>query len=157
MALPSIQDLERWVTPRVARCYWDRDLNCTPTSLLILAEAFEVELTDQVLAAAIGMHGAGRYGAQCGLVEGGLLFTGILGRNLGLADSDIESICHRFAGTFEEKFSSLRCSRLRPGGFRADDPPHLCETLTIQAIAHSIDFLARTMGQTPRPREQDGR
>ncbi len=157
MALPPIQDLERWVTPRVARCYWNRDLNCTPTSLLILAEAFGVELVDQVLAAAIGMHGAGRYGAQCGLVEGGLLFTGILGRKLGLADSDIEPICHRFAASFEKIFSSLRCSDLRPGGFRADDPPHLCEPLTIRAIAHSIDFLARSMGQTPRLGELDRR
>ncbi|WP_456387409.1 C-GCAxxG-C-C family (seleno)protein [Desulfolithobacter sp.] len=155
MLLPPIKDIERWVSPRVARCYWDRDLNCTPTSLLILAEAFEVELADQVLAAAIGMHGAGRYGAQCGLVEGGLLFAGILGRKQGLTNRDIALTCHRFAETFEKKFSSLRCARLRPGGFRANDPPHLCEPLTVRAIAHCIDFLARTIGRTPRLVEPD--
>jgi len=31
----------------------------------------------QLLDAAVGMHGAGKYGAQCGLVEGSLMFIGL--------------------------------------------------------------------------------
>ena len=33
-----------------------------------------------MLDAALGMHGAGKYGAQCGLAEGTLIFLGTFGR-----------------------------------------------------------------------------
>ena len=65
---------------RVHDYYWKDDINCAKTTLKILAEIFEVPLKDQVLDSATGLHGAGRYDAQCGLVEGALMFTGILGK-----------------------------------------------------------------------------
>jgi hypothetical protein len=57
-----------FVKNRVSRYYWEEDINCATTTLKILSEAFRVDLNEQVLAAATGMHGAGAYGVQCGLV-----------------------------------------------------------------------------------------
>ena len=42
----------------------------------ILSHLFSFPLEEQTLDAAIGMHGAGGLGAQCGLVEGSLMFIG---------------------------------------------------------------------------------
>ena len=54
-----------------------------------------------------------------------------------------------FASEFERNFSSLRCRELRPGGFSPDDPPHLCECLSVKAIQFSYEFLKDRMGRIP--------
>lgn len=135
-----------FVKTRVHRNYWDKDLNCTSTSLLIMAEYFAVELDQQVLDSAIGMHGAGGYRAQCGLVEGTLMFIGIIGRARSIDDNETTSFCRRFAEQFEKRFSSLQCQVLRPGGFNSDDPPHLCEGLTADSIEFSIARIDSWLG-----------
>lgn len=129
------------IKKRVNHYYHEKDLNCATTNLKILAEISGVELSPQVIDSTVGMHGAGKYGAQCGLVEGTLLFIGIYGRAKGMPDNLISERCHKFALIFEEKFRSLRCNVLRPGGFRPDDPPHLCESLTVDATATSAEFV----------------
>lgn len=123
-----------FIERRVRNYYWVENLNCTITVLKVLAETYEVELSQQVLDAALGMHGAGRYGAQCGLVEGTLLFIGIFGRAGNIPDERIVEACRSFAGEFEEQFSSLLCRELRPQGFSPDLPPHLCEKLSCAAL-----------------------
>ncbi|MFP4167405.1 MAG: C-GCAxxG-C-C family protein [Desulfonatronovibrionaceae bacterium] len=133
-------DTQTFIRDRIRSYYWDQDLNCATVSLLILAERFGMELSGQVLDAAAGMHGAGKYGAQCGLVEGPLMFLGLAGRQFGWAENEIETACRGFAAGFEGRFSSLLCAVLRPGGFNDDDPPHLCEDLTRRAVSFSIDF-----------------
>ena len=67
---------------RVHELYWKKDCNCAKTMLLCLCEHFCIPLQEQTLHAATGMHGAGRFRAQCGLVEGALMFIGIAGRSL---------------------------------------------------------------------------
>lgn len=134
------------VRQRIKEYYWNQDLNCATTTLRILAETFDVDLSPQVLDAALGMHGAGEYGAQCGLVEGTLLFIGIIGRARRMPDAAVVLSCRRFAEQFEGRFSSLLCRVLRPEGFRPDNPPHLCEPLTYDAVCFSVAFVAR-MGQ----------
>jgi len=71
------------VQQRVHEYYWRDDANCATTTLKILSETLAVEVCDQVIDAALGMHGAGGYRAQCGLVEGALMFLGIAGRHGG--------------------------------------------------------------------------
>ncbi len=134
-------DTQDFIRKRVHSCYWDREVNCATTSLLLLGERFGVQLSDQVLDAAAGMHGAGGYRAQCGLVEGPLMFLGIVGRQAGIPDKEIEKSCRQFASQFEGRFSSLLCSVLRPGGFNRDDPPHLCEDLTCRTVSFSMEFV----------------
>lgn len=140
-------DTRSFVQTRVKNLYWDKDLNCATTNILILSEKFEIKLSNQVLDSAIGMHGAGKYGAQCGLVEGTLMFLGIIGKFKNIPENEIVSSCKMFAAEFEKKFSSLSCSFLRPEGFSEKNPPHLCEKLTCEAICFSIDFVERFIGR----------
>ena len=136
-----VTTMENFVKERVATYFHVNDHNCVRTDLLILAEYFKIELHEQVLAAAVGMHGAGGYRAQCGLVEGTLLFLGILGAEKGVVEEDIVLTCHDFGQAYEKEFSSLQCRILRPGGFNDDDPPHLCEGLACRSSSFSIHFI----------------
>jgi C_GCAxxG_C_C family probable redox protein len=131
-----------YIKERVHSLYWNDDLNCATTSLLIFSEIFHINLNSQIIAAAIGMPGAGQYGAQCGLVEGGLMFIGIQGKEKGLEHKDIVKKCNNFAKGFEDEFGSLNCRDLRPEGFKSDNPPHLCEEITKKAILFAMKFLS---------------
>lgn len=133
---------DEFVRRRVSKYYWKDDINCATTTLKILSEAFEIQLNRQITDAAIGMHGAGEYGAQCGLVEGALMFLGIFARENNIPDNIVVNSCRDYAKQFKNKFSSLQCSILRPEGFHPDNPPHICESITCQAIEFSIDFIA---------------
>lgn len=135
-------DTSRLVQEGVHKYYWEHDYNCTTTTLLILAEYFGIRIEPQAYDAALGMHGAGEYGAQCGLVEGGLMFLGIAGRKIGIADDAIINACRDFAEEFEDRFGSLLCRVLRPEGFRPENPPHICEDLTCRAIRFDIEFFS---------------
>ncbi|MBT8361674.1 MAG: C_GCAxxG_C_C family protein [Desulfobacterales bacterium] len=130
-----------FVTTRVHHYYHHNDHNCAVTTLKILAEKFAINLHDQVLDAALGMHGAGGLRAQCGLVEGALLFMPIYGKTRNQADEQIVAWCKQFADDFEENFDSLQCRELRPQGFTPDNPPHLCEKLTCRANEFAITFM----------------
>jgi hypothetical protein len=110
--------------------------------MLVLSEVYDVALGDQVLAAAVGMHGAGGYRAQCGLVEGALMFIGVIGQEQGLAEDAIVQACYDYGERFETRFGSLVCRDLRPEGFGPDNPPHLCEPLTRDAISFDIQFVS---------------
>lgn len=135
--------LEQFVGERVAYYYWNVDVNCATTMLLTLAELRGMQLQQQVIDSALGMHGAGCFGAQCGLVEGSLMAIGIFGREKGLPPETIVSACYRFAQQFEQQFGSLLCKELRPQGFRPDNPPHLCEEFTKKAVIFSAEYLNR--------------
>ncbi|WP_320129841.1 C-GCAxxG-C-C family protein [uncultured Sphaerochaeta sp.] len=121
--------------------YWEKDINCARTMLFALGTLFEVPLENQTLQAAIGMHGAGGYRAQCGLVEGALMFLGIFFAQKGQADESISKLCYSYAEEFTQEFSSLECRDLRPNGFQETDAPHVCENLTVKAIAFTRDFI----------------
>ncbi len=133
------------VRERVAQFYWQHDRNCATTTLCVLAELFAIELNKQTIDAAVAMHGAGKYGAQCGLVEGSIMFIGIFGRYHGNGDTSTIDACREFARKFESRFGSLLCKVLRPSGFSKEDPPHMCEQLTCAAIVfaalHVSSFL----------------
>jgi C_GCAxxG_C_C family probable redox protein len=133
-------DYSALIKSRVAQYYWKEDINCATAVLRILSEVFDIELNHQVLAAATGMHGAGEYGAQCGLVEGSVMFLGIFAQHRGCPGSDTVAWSFEFAQAFEERFGSLRCSVLRPEGFAPSNPPHLCEPLTCRAVEFSLAF-----------------
>lgn len=125
----------------VHRYYWDLDINCARTTLYCLGELFNVSLSTQTINSAIGLHGAGGYRAQCGLVEGTLMFIGIYFSPKGKNDLEIADICYEFAGEFSKKFASLSCFDLRPNGFSESDPPHACEKITVEAIRFTYEFI----------------
>ena len=142
-------DTQALVQQRVHEYYWRDDANCATTTLKILSEKFGVEVCDQVMDAALGMHGAGGYRAQCGLVEGALMFLGIAGRARGIPEEEVVDACKDFVQQFEGRFGSLSCAVLRPEGFRLDLPPHICEGLTCEAISMSAEFVAGFLKQAP--------
>lgn len=129
------------IARRVHELYWNHDFNCARTMLYCLAEAFDLSIHPQLWQAAAGMHGAGGWRAQCGLVEGALLFMGVHYAQSGVQDRDIAQACRTFAAAFTDRFASLTCRDLRPGGFQKSDPPHMCETLTVDAIDFTAGFL----------------
>jgi C_GCAxxG_C_C family probable redox protein len=133
--------LTDFIRMRVHDYFWKADLNCAGTTLMVMAEHFSVDIEQQVLDAASGMHGAGGYRAQCGIVEGSLMFIGILGKCHSISETEISSFCSNFAAHFEQDFGSLSCAILRPTGFRSDDPSHLCEPLTVRAVTFTIPLI----------------
>lgn len=130
-----------YIKERVHQLYWNNDINCARTMLICLSELFEITLEKQTITAAIGLHGAGGFRAQCGLVEGGLMFIGIYYELQGKTEEEIASLCFEYAKAFERKFGSLRCYDLRPNGFTPNDPPHMCEKLTCDAIDFAYHFI----------------
>lgn len=125
----------------VHELYWKYDINCARTMLICLEGLFDTKLEGQVLQSAIGLHGAGGYRAQCGLVEGALMFIGVYLSNKGKSDKEIASVCYEYAHQFTENFGSLKCYDLRPNGFTPNDPPHMCEDLTCRAVAFAYEFI----------------
>ena len=126
---------------RVHDLYWKRNWNCARTMLVCLGETFDTPIAEQTLHAAVGMHGAGKFRAQCGLVEGALMFLGVYYGGRGADQYEVERICNAYAQAFTEKYKSLDCRDLRPGGFKDDDPPHLCAGLTLDAILFTRLFI----------------
>jgi C_GCAxxG_C_C family probable redox protein len=133
------------INEQVHHYYWDENLNCATTVLKILAEIFEINLNSQTIHSVIGMHGAGGFGAQCGLVEGSLLFIGILGKNQGRENEDIVKYCYHFSSEFEKSFGSLTCRDLRSQGFKPDNPPHLCEELTKKVVEFTGHYINKVL------------
>lgn len=130
------------ISCRVHEYYWNQDLSCVITTLKTLSELFSVELDPQVMDAAFGLN-AGRLGSQCGLVEGTLMFIGIYGKIKGVGGEAIKVLGYKFSSSFQQHFDSILCRELRPRGFNADDPPHLCENLTKLAINFSAEFIKK--------------
>lgn len=146
-------DWERFVDDEVHMHYWDHDDTCAVTTLIIASRLFKIPLEPQVGAAALGMWGAGGYRAQCGLVEGALMFIGVLGGRRGLNRSEISRLCKSFAENFAGEFGSLICRELRPQGFSPDNPPHICEDLSKRAIGFTTRYVSDAFGIEPIPPE----
>ena len=66
--------MKEYIKKRVHELYWNDDINCARTTIICLRELFKVSIEPQTLWSAVGLHGAGGYRAQCGLVEGALIF-----------------------------------------------------------------------------------
>ena len=136
------QGISSAISKMVHDLYWTHDVNCARTTLIVLSRLFDHEIHRQTFDSAIGLHGAGGYRAQCGLVEGALMFMSVYAKEkLNLKDTAIAGMCFDFAEKFEKDFSSLSCLVLRPGGFNENDPPHLCEELTNRVIEYSYHYI----------------
>ena len=132
---------EKYIAHTVHHEYYDLDTNCAGVTLKCLSHLFEYEIGPQTFAASLGMHGAGGYRAQCGLVEGGLMFLGLYLSSLGWSRAEIIKACYRYGEAFEKEFGALTCRELRPQGFAEDQPPHMCEGLTNRAVYFAYTFI----------------
>ncbi|MCD7882680.1 MAG: C-GCAxxG-C-C family protein [Lachnospiraceae bacterium] len=132
---------KEYIWNKVHSLYYQYDMNCARTTLTCLSELYNFPVSEDVYTAAIGMHGAGGYRAQCGLIEGALMFIGLYFSAARMSEKKIASICYQYAREFEKAFGSLTCRELRPGGFSKNDSPHLCESITCQAIELAYLFI----------------
>jgi hypothetical protein len=144
-------DWASFIDAEVHRHYWEHDDNCAFTTLSIISNLFYTPLESQVMNSALGLWGAGGHRAQCGLVEGALMYIGILGGQRGLNRDQISSLCRNFARGFEDQFGSLICRELRPEGFWPDNPPHICEDLSKRAIRYTTRFVSDAFQLQPKP------
>ena len=133
--------MKEQIKRRVHELYWNEDINCARTTLICLSELFETDVAQQTIWSAVGLHGAGGYRAQCGLVEGALMFIGIYLHVMGETEDEIVSACYNFASAFDREFGSLRCFELRPTGFSESDPPHMCENLTCNGTEFAYQYI----------------
>ena len=133
--------MKEYIKNRVHELYWEKNINCARTTLICLSELFKITIEPQIIWSAVGLHGAGGYRAQCGLVEGALMFIGIYLHDLEKSEEEIVSACYKFASAFEKIFGSLRCLELRPTGFSENDPPHMCENLTCNGILFAYQYI----------------
>ena len=129
------------IASRVHELYWKDDINCARTMLICLGELYHIPIEQQTIKAAVGLHGAGGYRAQCGLVEGGLMFISVYFDYLGRTEEETVAACYSYAEAFDSHFGSLRCYDLRPTGFTSNDPPHMCEKLTCRAIEFAYQYI----------------
>ncbi len=139
--------MKEYIEKRVHELYWNDDINCARTTLICLSELFETVVEPQTIQSAVGLHGAGGYRAQSGLVEGALMFIGIYLHVLGKTEDEVVSACYNFASAFEKTFGSLRCLELRPTGFSENDPPHMCESLTCSGIEFAYQYILEICGK----------
>ncbi len=135
--------MKEYIKNRVHGLYWNDDINCARTVIICLGELFETTIEWQTIWSAVGLHGAGGYRAQCGIVEGTLMFIGIYLHKMGKTEDEIVSACYNFASAFEKTFGSLRCFELRPTGFSENDPPHMCENLTCKGIKFAFQYILK--------------
>lgn len=141
---------KEFVKAKVSEAYRINDIPCTPTVLAILSEIFGIEINKQTIDASYCLSGGiGGYRAQCGLVNGAVMFIGIIGTNNGYDTDMTWKLCHDYAFEFEKRFGSLICRELRPEGFKEDNPPYLCENITIDSIVFSIQYIARMCKADP--------
>ena len=108
--------MKEYIAKRVHELYWKEDINCARTTLACLSELFEISIEPQTSWSAVGLHGAGGYRAQCGLVEGTLMFIGIYLHAIGKTEDEIVSACY-------------------------SDPPHMCENLTCNGIEFAYQYI----------------
>ncbi len=135
--------LEELVAARVEAMYHDDDLSCVHATLKILGEVFAVEVSPQTFDASSGMFGGGgNYGAQCGLVQGAVMFVGILGAGREMDTETLGRHCFDLSERLEGELGSLVCREIRPEGFADDNPPNLCEPRSVQSIVSTARFLA---------------
>ncbi|MDF2634161.1 MAG: GCAxxG family protein, partial [Pelosinus sp.] len=143
MVGPAVQVIvNELINSRVHAYYWDEDLSCTITTLKVLSEIFHCELHPQVIEAAYGLN-AGRYGSQCGLVEGALMFIGVYAQKKGVEPQGITKLGHEFSSGFQAEFGSVLCKELRSQGFTPENPPHLCESISKRAVAFTAKFISK--------------
>lgn len=135
-------DRDKRIEEAFRHFYHEAGINCATGTLILLSEFYDLPLDQQVLDSAAGLHGAGKYGAQCGLLEGGLMFIGIICKKNGVAKGDIVTLCHDWAELFETKMGSIVCRGLRPFPFTPEDAPkHLCEPISVKALKIAVRYM----------------
>lgn len=135
----SLETVE--IKERVHQLYWNDDANCAITTVTVLSEYFGLPVNKQIKDGLMAMPGLGKNGLTCGIVIASLMFHGILVNEKNINMDIAKGQANQLVVEFKDRFGSEICSVLRPEGFISNNPPHLCEQLTVEAIEYVIDFI----------------
>ena len=137
-----MENWEEYVAEKVHYFYHEAGINCAEGTLSLLSDIFGVELEDQVYDSAVAMVGAGKYGAQCGILEGCMMFASIYAKQHGLVKKQIVPMIYNWSAKFEKEMGSIVCKGLRPYPFTPEDAPkHLCEPITVKGVGLAVKFI----------------
>jgi len=121
--------------------YVEQGLNCAEATIIVLSEKFDLLINQQVMAAAIGMNGAGGSGAQCGLIEGSLMFLGILGVVKNATKDEIKAVIQNYTKLFNDKFHSLNCNFIKPEN---EYESKKCRDLAKESVQFCFEYIIET-------------
>lgn len=137
-----MENWEPYVAEKVHYFYHEAGINCAVGTLMLLSDIFSIELQEQVYDSAIAMVGAGKYGAQCGILEGCMMFASIYAIKFGLGKKEIVPLIYKWSSMFEKEMGSIVCKGLRPYPFTPEDAPkHLCEPITVKGVSLAVKFI----------------
>ena len=137
-----IENTEQYIREKVHYFYHEAGVNCATGTLTLLSDIFRVPLQEQVYDSAIAMHGAGKYGAQCGILDGAMMFITIYGKQRGLTKTVMVGLVHDWAALFEQEMGSIVCKGLRPFPLTPEDAPkHLCEPITVKGVKLAVKYI----------------
>lgn len=136
-------DTVKEIKEKVHELYWREHESCAKTLLLCLEELLEIKMEPQVLQCVTGLHGAEKFGAQCGLSVAGQMFIGIYFSQIHKNEELVIASCNQYVEVFRNKFGSLQCTDLRLSGYMYSDPRHLCEQLTCDVVTVTYNFLKK--------------
>lgn len=141
-----MQNWEYYVAEKVHYFYHEAHIGCAVATLILLSQIFEVQLEEQVYESAVPMVGAGKYGAQCGILEGTMMFSSIYAKQHGVDNKTIMSMIYKWSEMFEKEMGSLVCKGLRPYPFTPEDAPkHLCEPITVKGVGLAVKFITEVI------------
>ncbi len=133
-----MSETEKKVRSLVHHYYNVCDINSAKTTLYCLGELLGVSIKTQAIQAASGLYNMSRGKDGYGLLNGAVMFMGILFSKKNMAEREISNICTRFADKFQEKFGSVINRDLGS----SKEALRLKEEMTVNAILFDYDFLS---------------
>ncbi|MFA5828869.1 MAG: C-GCAxxG-C-C family protein [Candidatus Gracilibacteria bacterium] len=119
-----------------------QDYNCGEVVVRTVANNLKIKLPIVAKKISSAMNGGGRAGAQCGILEAGLLILSLL---CGRADSKqprdpLQILAYKLTKKFENEYGNLLCRNIRPEGFKPDQINNICEERIIYGIIFLLNF-----------------
>lgn len=97
-------DIKEKIKSLIQKYAGKQEMGCSATVLSVLSDLFNIKVEKQVMACLIGMEGGSNFKNDCGLLDGSLMFIGIMLSQQGLPEPLTKGICRQFTGSFEIEF-----------------------------------------------------
>ncbi len=127
------------------------DYNCGEAVVRAVFEQFDIRVPDFYLRPLSSMNGAGRAGAQCGILEGGLFVISTLyGRsNSKKSREPLETLVSNFAREFKGRYGSFLCKEIRKEGFFGNQNRNICNNRIKNGVLFIIDYIESVKNEYP--------
>ena len=123
----------------------DKDYNCGEVVVRVLIKELGLKVPKEILRSSSVMNGGGRAGAQCGILEAGLLILALCyGRDTYKKSRDpLQKYAYQLTKEFEIYYKGTLCRKIRPEGFSPHQPLNLCNQRILHGIQFLLDFLKK--------------